>query len=165
MSIFVRRQYAAACGQGSHSTLPDCTIFPYRFTDVNPRNTLNLEDDKFTSDYTALTANTSFSIPVPDGYSSANKLGVILRATAITKVVIVDPSALGTSTFLIKATSGTTKGNHPGILAWSGRVTSITVSVPSAFDTSLVQWFLYEIPDLTLASSWKNGYQTLGVVP
>lgn len=164
MSIFVRRQFAARCGQGNHTALPDLPVINYRFNDVSARNVLKLDNDKITSGYMMISANTSFALPVPEGYDSANKLAVILRARAICKVVVVDP-ALGTSTFLIKATSGTTKGEHPGVLSFQARVTSVTVSVPLAFDDCLLEYFMYEIPDLTDAVNWQNGSQTTGVLP
>ncbi len=163
MSIFVRRQFAARCGQGSHSQLPDLPIIGYRFTDVSPRNVLKLDADKITSGYMMISANTSFALPLPEGYSSANYLAVVLRGNAICRAVLVD-SVLGTSTFLLKGTSGTTKGNHPGVISFQGHVTSVTVNVPVAFDDCLLEYFMYEIPDLTVPGSWQNGSQTIGVI-
>lgn len=164
MSVYIRRQIAVRSGQGSHSTLPDLPIIPYRFNDVSPRNVLKLTDGKWCSDYCTVAANTNYTIPLPASYSSAQKLAWVIRATAICKVTVIDP-ALGTSKFLIKATSGTTKGNHPGILMGEQRITSINILVPVGFDAPLIDFFLYEVPDLTDADSWRQGVRTLGVVP
>lgn len=163
MSIYVRRQHAARLGQGNKASLPDLGTIIYRLNDVSYRNTLKLSDDKMTSGYMVISANTSFSIPLPEGYTTSNRLAVILRGNAIAKVVLVDP-VLGTSSFLLKGTSGTTKGDHPGVISWQSKVTSITVSVPVGYDQCLLEYFLFEIPDMTVESSWQKGSQILGVV-
>lgn len=163
MTIHLRRQVAIRTVQGIVDTLPDGTVFPYRLTDVQPNHVLNIGNGLYTSNSIELNASDSYSIPVPSGYSSANKLACILRADSICKVVIVDPS-LGTSTFLLKGTQGTTKGDHKGLLMWQGRVTSITVSVPATYDDTIIDYFLWSIPDLTDEASWMYGNQITGVV-
>lgn len=163
MTIYVRRQNAARSAEGLVDSLAEGYVFPYRLTDVLPKYVLKLDSGKYTSDYIRLDATDSRVIPLPAAYSSAEKLHCVIRSTAICRVAIVDP-LLGSSTFLIKATSGSTKGDHPGILQWQGRVTSITINVPTAFDSALIDYFLFEIPDLTDADSWRTGTQAIGYV-
>ncbi len=161
---FLRRQVAVRTVQGIVSALPSGTVFPYRLTDVLPKYVLKLDAGTYSSDTITLNASDSFAIPVPAAYDSANRIACFMRCTARCKVVIVDPE-LGTSTFLVKSTSGTTDGDHKGILMWQGRVTSITVSIPAAFADCIIDYWLWDIPDLALAASWQNGIQALGVVP
>jgi hypothetical protein len=47
---------------------------------------------------------------------------------------------------------------------WQGDVTSITLSVPAGFDSALIDYFLFKIPDLSLAASWRIGNRALGSV-
>lgn len=161
--MYLRRQDAARCAEGIVDNLAEGYVFPYSLTDVLPKYVLKLESGKFSQDNLRLVASASRTIPLPAGYSSAEKLHCVIRSTAICKVVIVDP-VLGSSTHLIKSTSGTTKGDHFGMLQWQGRITSITLSVPATFDTALVDYFLFEIPDLDAPESWRIGTQATGFV-
>lgn len=163
MTIHLRRQVAIRTAQGIVDSLPDARVFPYRLTDVDPKYVLNIGNGLYTSNSIELNASDSYTVPVPSAYSSADKLACIFRADSICKVVIVDP-ALGTSTFLLKGTQGTTKGDHKGLLMWQGRVTSITVSVPATYDDTIIDYFLWSIPDLTDEASWQMGNQIIGVL-
>ncbi len=166
MTVYLRRQVAVRAAKGIISSLPEGVVFPYRLTDVLPKYVLKLDNGAYSSDSIVLNSTDSFSVPLPANYSGSNQLACFIRATGRAKVVIIDPSALGTSTFLLKATSSAAQGDHKGIMMWQGQVTSITVSVPAAFtDDSVIDYFLWCIPDLTLADSWQTGIQALEVVP
>lgn len=162
--MFLQRQISAACVEGQKESLADGIKFPYKFSDVLPKYVLQIGEGEFTSDYIRLDATDSYSVPLPVSYSNTGILSCIIRSTARCRVVIVSPDH-GTSTFLLKACSGTTDGDHSGALMWQGTVTSITVNVPTAFDSALVDYFLFKVPDLTLAASWRLGNRALGVIP
>lgn len=161
--MYLQRQISASCVEGEKESLADGTRFPYKLTDVLPKYILKLGEGKITSDYIRLDAADSYAIPLPEGYTNTEKLSCIIRSNAICKVVIVSPDH-GTSTFLIKGTSGTTDGDHNGMIMWQGTVTSITLSVPTAFDPALIDYFLFEVPDLTSADSYQLGETALGYV-
>jgi len=163
MTVHLRRQIAIRTAKGILDGLPDATVFPYRLTDVLPKFVLNLSNGSYSANTIEMNATDSYVVPLPVNYDSANRISCFFRTTSPIKVVIVDPE-LGTSTHLIKATNGTTKGDHYGILMWQGRVTSITVSVPATFADAEIDYFLFNIPDLTLDASWQIGNQALGVV-
>jgi hypothetical protein len=163
MTMHLRRQVAIRTAKGIIDTLPEGHVFPYRLTDVLPKYVLNISNGGYSTNSIELNASDSYTIPLPANYDSANRLACFFRADSICKVVIVDPE-LGTSTFLLKATQGSTKGDHKGILMWQGRVTSITVSVPATYDDTIIDYFLWNIPDLTLDASWQIGNQALGVI-
>lgn len=163
MTAYIRRQNSVRVCEGLVQNLSEGYVFPFRLTDVLPKYVLKLEDGKYTQNYVRLAATESVTVALPANYDTDQRLACVIRSTAIVKAVIVDP-VLGTSTHLIKSTSGSTKGNHFGVLQWQGRITSITLSVPTAFDTALVDWFLWEIPDLEDPDSWQIGTQATGFV-
>lgn len=163
MTIYLRRQNSVRVCEGNVASLSEGYVFPFRLTDVLPKYVLKLANGKYTQNSARLAATESLTVALPAGYDTTEKLACVVRSTETIKAVIVDPD-LGTSTHLIKSTSGTTEGNHFGVLQWQGRITSITLSVPTAFDTALVDWFLWEIPDLTDPDSWQIGTQATGVV-
>ncbi len=161
---YLRRQVAMRTAKGIIEFLPQGTVFPYRLTDVEPKFVLKLASGMYTSNVIQLNASDSYSIPLPSSYSNADQLACFFRADGVTKVVVVDP-VLGTSTFLLKGTTGTTKGDHKGILMFQARVTSITVSLAVGADDTNIDYFLWGMPDLTLADSWQQGNYSLGVIP
>jgi hypothetical protein len=161
--MFLQRQISASCVLGEFDSLADATKFPYKLVDVLPKYILNLEPGKFTSDYIDLDATDTFSVPLPTNYTTGERLSCVFRSNNICKLVIVSPDH-GTSTFLLKSTSSAAQGDHKGIIMWQGSVTSITVSVPATFDPALIEYFIWEIPDLSLASSWKLGDMAIGYV-
>jgi len=161
--MYLQRQISAVCTEGEQEYLSNSQKFPYRLADVLPKYVLAIGNGEYTSDYIRLDATDSYVIPLPESYTSSDRLSVIIRSNAICRVVVISPDH-GTSTFLLKATNGTTAGDHFGSIMWQGTVTSITVDVPTAFDPALVEYFAFKIPDLTEASSWRLGDRALGVV-
>jgi hypothetical protein len=163
MSTYLRRQISARVVDGTKESLADGTVFSYRLSDVLPKYVLKLANGKYQNAYFALDASDSYVMPLPPEYDTTQKLSVTIKATAVCKVVIVDPD-LGTSTFLLKGSSGDTDGDHSGVLMWQGRVTSITISVAAAGETTEIDVFMFEIPDTEVAASWRTGSQAIGYV-
>lgn len=161
--MYIQRQISAVVGQGQVETLPELSVFPFKMRDVLPKFSLVVGDGEYTSGQIRLDASDSYSVPLPAGYSNTARLSCIFRANSVCKVVIVSPDH-GTSTILLKGTNGTTNGEHHGILMWQGTVTSITVSVAAAGDSTLIDYFLFEIPDLTDPDSWRLGARAIGNV-
>lgn len=161
--MFLQRQIAATTVEGEKTYLADGTKVPYKLTDVLPKYALKLGEGKYASSYIGLDDGDSYVAQLPEGYASTEMLSCIIRSQSIVKVVIVSPDH-GTSTFLLKGTNGTTNGDHPGLLMWQGTVTSITISSPTGAGAALVDYFFFEIPDLTSADSWRLGNRALGVI-
>jgi len=161
--MFLQRQIAAISVDGQHTDLGDGTVVPYKLTDVLPKYVLRLASGATTSNYVRLNANTSYAVPLPASYTVASRLSCIFRANNFCRLVIVSPTH-GTSTLLLKSTTGTTKGNHSGMIMWQGDVTSITINVPVGFDPTLIDWCMFQIPDLADADSYRIGSRAIGVV-
>lgn len=161
--MFLLRQIAATLCEGEVDSIADGPRQPYKYVDSLPKYVMQIGDGKVGSDYIRLDATDSYVIPLPENYDTTQKLSVIVRSNAICKLVIVDPD-LGTSTLLLKGCNGETDGDHFGMIMWQGRVSSITVSVPTAFDPALIEYFIYEVPDLNVAASYRIGERAIGYV-
>lgn len=162
--MYIQRQIAMTVGEGQKTTLPDMRDIYYRMTDVQPKYALNIANGEYSSDKIRLDASDSYTVQLPENYTNASRLHccfVVKQADC--KAVIVSPDH-GTSTVLLKATTGTTNGEHAGVLMFSGTVTSIVLSVDAGADSSLIEYFLYKIPDLSLAASWRIGSRAVGSV-
>lgn len=161
---FFQRQISAIDAEGQLDGVPDAVNVPYRLVDVLPKYILKLGEGTYTSDYIRLNANTTFTVPLPAGYTNTSRLGCIFRSNDRCRLTVVSPDH-GTSVFLLKSTNGSTDGDHSGIIMWQGTVTSIIVNVPTALvNPALIEYFLYQIPDLADADSYRLGEVALGVV-
>lgn len=156
--MYIQRQICAFLATGDVPSMAEATVFPWRQRDVRPNLVLKLAAGKQTGDSIRLNAGQSFSVPMPDDYDTARPLFCVISASSVAKVVTVSP-AHATSTALIKCATG-----YPGVLEWVGRVTSITVSNPHATDETLIEYFLHELPDLTLAASFRGGSFAFGYI-
>lgn len=157
------RQVMFRLARGQKSALADALAFPWRFRDVEPRNKLVLGDGKHAGGYFSLAASGTFTIPLPSDYSSADNISFMLTVNRNMELTLVSP-VHGSGTFLLKGTNGVTDGDHPALFAYQGRVTSVALTNPSGTDAALVEYFCYEMPDLALPASWKDGAQTIGTV-
>lgn len=161
--MHIQRQISVVSTDGINTSVADTEQFSYRLVDVLPKYILNVGPGEFTSNYVGIAAGGSYSIPLPAGYDSAERLNVVIRSQLICKIVIVHP-VHGSSSFLVKSTESLAAGDHKGVFQWQGRVSSITVSVPSPSDLNLIDWFIWQIPDLDSPSSYMIGHQATGTV-
>lgn len=159
--MYILRQIQASLAEGQIDSLAEATRFPWRMRDILPKYVLKIDDGLYASGY-QLVDNTAFAIPLPEDYSSSDRLYCAIRAEGIIRATIVSPTH-GTVKFLIKGTTGTTDGDHPGLLIWCGDVTSITMDTSSGAVLTPIEWFLWRLPDLTDADSYRIGQLALGV--
>lgn len=125
--------------------------------DVQPKYILVVGSGDQTAGYASLDGSTSHTIPLPEGYSSANRLAVALKAYGQVRVTIASP-AHANSVFTL---NGSTTVGAP--VVYNGRVTSITVTTPSSTDVK-VAYFLFELPDLTDRDSFRGGVYNFGSI-
>jgi hypothetical protein len=161
--MFLQRQISASLVEGDQETLANGYKFPYKLVDVLPKYVLALGEGEVTSGYLELEATDSTVLQLPAAYVSPARISCVIRASNITKVVVVSPTH-GTSTYLIKSTNTEAEGEHFGLLMWQGDITSITVSVPATFEDSLVEYFMFVIPDLDSPDSYLIGDRAIGYV-
>lgn len=98
----------------------------------------------------SLAQNASATLPLPENYSSANRLYIAVRVNLKARVVFTSPTH-GTRTVLLRGTDSTDDGDHGGFWTYQGDMTTFAVNVPTTGDggaTTSIQVFMYEIPDL-----------------
>lgn len=158
---YIQRQIAGFLGIG-HNTDPVTYGLSDRVWDMRdayPANQLQLGDGKKLSFETQIAASGSLVLPLPSSYDTTNPLFVLFRCTGLAKLVTVDPD-LGTSTSLCRPGLA---ADQNGLQCFTQRITSITVSNPSSTAAITIAYMMFEVPDLTLSSNWRQGYQTTGV--
>ncbi len=157
---FIQRQFSAFLGEGDDTdpvTYPISTRI-WSEQDVYPSNILKIADGLQASGRLTVLTSGPKTLALPQLYDSASRLFLVMSVTAITKVVIASP-AHSTSTVLLRPGAAT---DQRGILTLNDRITSITISTLGAF--TMIEYFCFQMPDLSIAASWQNGYQTLGVI-
>lgn len=153
---FVRRNLTACIVDGARKQVSDGTDVLWRTLDVKPSVALRIDDSKLTLNKFSLAASGSYVLQLPPGYSSAERLAVVLTVVGVVQAVIVSP-AVSTSTQLIASIDG-----QAGILSFQERVTSITLSNPTASTTAYGEYCVFEIPDLTSPDAYRDGTRTIG---
>lgn len=155
---FARRQFGLTVAQGDVDTLLEAmgTTPYYQSNDVNPRMVLRLEDGGYAGYQTQIAAAGSYTVQLPNTYTSASRLFFAMSTSQTAKVVVVSPDH-STSTVLVSAI-----GTSPGVFSWTGTVTSITVSVPGA-SASTFSYMAWTLPDISLSSGWRQGQQSSGI--
>lgn len=154
------RQLNARLLEGEQTNVAGSRRIPFKLTDVSPSVVLKLGDGECIHDSYNFSTGTSFVVPLPVSYTSADQLQVFLQATKTCKVVIVSPVE-GTSTIILYGTDSSTDGDHFGVLSFTQRITSITIT--SAQSNVQVNYSLFKLPDLSLAASFRDGSLTTGV--
>lgn len=148
--MYISRQFSAQLAQGN--VQDDEYYLPvYQSYDVDPSIKLEIDPGKNAGDYITIAAAGSYIVQLPDEYDTAERLFVLIAAEGICRCVIVSP-VHSTSTALIKGEDS----ERPGLYSVCERVTSITLSNPTAVAIN-VQVSLFELPDLTVSSSYSNG--------
>jgi hypothetical protein len=159
VSLFLQRQINMMMIPGD-STDPGAKSMRSRIfdlVDTYPGNILSLDAASALVQKVQLLASGSQLVQLPEGYSSTQRLGVLIACDQSFKTVVVSPD-FSTSTQLVKA--GT---NQKALTAWVGTVTSITLTNLSAVTTSQATVVLFQYPeDISDAAAWRSGYQTTG---
>lgn len=158
MSAYITKQVAATLTRGEPTKSTGIVTALYRLKDILPKYQLVLADGKWASDAIVMNASDTEAMQLPVAYSSANRLAAYFSTDEIVKVTIVSP-VHGTSNFLMKGRDS----DALGFLCWQGRVTSITLTIPAGADDTSIEYFMFELPDLSLAASFRGGQQATGV--
>lgn len=161
--MYILRQIGGKLAVGQVASLAAATRFPWRLVDVPSKYKLYVAAGKASCQFGIIAAGASKTLALPEAYTAGKPLYVSIKVNDLTKVVVVSPDH-GTSTFLVKATNGAVNGAHDGLLIWVGTVTSITVTAAAAATNGVqVESFLFELPDLTVQTSFRDGARALGV--
>jgi hypothetical protein len=161
VTTYIQRQLGAFLARGDVDAMSEAQQFAFRLRDARPSTILKVDDGKWTSQALTLNASDSYVVQLPSDYASANRLhGVftVSQGGGKVKAVVVSPELTGTSTQLIYSETGR------GLWVFQQRITSITLSLAAAQDDAVIEYFLFELPDLADADSYRDGNRTLGYV-
>lgn len=162
--MYIQRQIAAFLCEGQVTGIGDSPNKNlYRATDIPAKNILLIPSGQYSSGVFQVTSAGSYSLPTPLQYDGTSRLSMLIRVNNTAKIVYT--GSQGTNTALIKGTSGTTKGDHKGIFMVQDVISAITISSPAALGTDVtVEYFMFQLPDVTVSSSWRKGSQIIGYV-
>ncbi len=156
---YIQRQVSMMLARDDVSSMMEAEIFPFRQRDVKPSTILKIDPGLRCSQAFSLAAAGTYTVQLPDDYDTAQKLHGIFITNGIILAVTTSPELTGTSSQLIKGTAADGRGSW----IFQQRITSIVLSNPTAA-TVLVEYMLFQIPDLTVTASYRDGARTLGYV-
>lgn len=158
----ILRQIGMILAKGQLTTPVQATDVRQRWRDVPPKLALSIADGKYEAG-AALVNTTPQTIALPAGYTAGQCLycAFSIGGTGTIKVTVVSPDH-GTSVYLLQGSNDAVNGFHTRPLVWCGTVTSITCVAGTASAVP-IDWTMFELPDLTLAASYRIGQLALGV--
>lgn len=162
--MYLQRQISVQLCEGEKETAAEGYRFPYRLVDVLPKYVLNVGDGAISSGYFELGTGDTLTLPLPEEAAATDYVSVILRSRTRVRVEVTYNS-LPTSVFLMEGTDSTDEGEHPGLLMFQGKIVSIQVTIPTGEVASLLEYFMFKVPDLDIAASYQIGDRAIGYVP
>lgn len=159
MTSFIQRQISMMNAVGDIDDISEGMVFPFRLRDVRSSTILRIPPGLRTMQSLSLDAADTYTVQLPDDYTDAEILHGIFVTNGVMKAVVTSPELTGTSTQLINGTEDDGRGSW----VWQQRVTSIVLSNPTAA-TIQVEYMLFLLPDLDVASSYRDGPRTIGYV-
>lgn len=167
MISLLRQSYARVFNRSVDDigTLPmskvSASVYDKRFMPA-----LSLEPGKFTFYTNLMPQNSTTTLEFPSEWVTTRPLYVAIWTTGPLLVTKVDALAASGVSAVI-ATESDAAGVHYGLWNVQERgITSITIATPSTANGGYdceVKIFMYEIPDLTVASSYVDNVVALGV--
>lgn len=126
---------------------------------------LLIEDGKQIFHSFTMAVNESQVIQLPQDYDDAQRLYIAIQVNGKAKVALVSPTH-GSSAVLLDGLDTDADGTHNAFYSHQGDITSVTISTPTALlggTTTEVKVFMYELPDLEVATSYFDKQIGLGV--
>lgn len=157
----LQRQVNFVLARGVKAAIADAVSSLWRFRDAEPRDKLVLQPGKWSGGSESVSGVGVFTLPFPTDYDPTNRLAVFLACDQPMKF-----NKFG-SEGTVKGTRGTDDGDHKGIVCFQEILTA-PVTLTGTLGVGVlthIDYFAFEIPDLSLPASWKDGMQTTGVVP
>jgi hypothetical protein len=158
----ILRQVSMILAKGQLTTPAQAADVRQRWRDVPSKLALSVADGKY--DQGAALISTVQTIPLPNAYTAGQRLycAFSVGGSDPVKITVVSPDH-GASVYLLKGSNDAVNGYRTRPLVWVGTVTSITAVNAGAATLIPLDWFMFELPDLTLAASYRIGQLALGV--
>ncbi len=160
-NVFVQRQFNGFLGEGD-TTNPVTVGLPsmlWQNVDVTPSTILQLDPGSFSTGTAGVNASLSsvYTIPLPASYVSTSRLSFTMKTDQNIRVSVVSPDHPDSTVLVYVPDDGY------GFYSVVETVTSINV-VNLGDTDAIIEFACFTCPDLTAVGSWRDGYQTLGVV-
>ncbi len=161
MSTYLQRQFSGFLSAEA-ATDPVTVAYTDRLwelQDVYPSNILKFGAGLYSHTAARVDAalSTTHTASLPSSYASTSRLSFTLRTDQNIRVTVVSPDHPD-SVVLVYVPDGET-----GLYSVVETVTSIKIVNISDTDAT-IEYVCFQYPDLTDADSWRDGYQTLGVI-
>lgn len=159
MSTFIQRQFSGFLAVGEATDPVTVASRAWELQDVYPSTILKLEPGKFSTTTVRIPADRADTqtVDLPSSYDVTQRLCFVLSTDQDLLIAVVSPDHPASSTVVYAP------ADQLGVYSVVETITSITITC-IAGDDAFVSYFVFEYPDLTSADSWRDGYQTLGVV-
>ncbi len=161
MTVYIQRQFSGFLAVGE--TDDPVTVSPsnraWELQDVYPAAILKVAAGKFSTTTARIAADRAetHTVDLPSDYDATKRLCFLLSSTQDLLIAVVSPDHPASSTVVYAPT------DQLAVYSVVETITSISIQCIGGEDAS-VSYFIFEYPDLTLVDSWRDGYQTLGVV-
>lgn len=112
-----------------------------------------------------LDQNESATLALPADYAVGAKLYIAVQCSLLTLLTYTSPTHGVGQIVKLNASNDATLGVHAGFWCYQGDMTTFVVSIPNTGAggaTTLIQCFMYEIPDLSDAESYYDQEIGLG---
>jgi hypothetical protein len=164
--MLISRQINVMLAKNAPIDIVDAKKFIFQIRDVEPRNKLKIPEGLVCEGSVTLTGSETYVAQLPIDYDPASYLAVFCVASAPTLVTVTRNPTTSSNYIYVYGTNTEDEGVHPGCLSFQEKnITEITFrNVVGANDTQ-ISWFMFQMPNLAAEGSWKDGVQTLGVIP
>ncbi len=159
MTSYIQRQVTMMLARDDVSEIAEAVTFPFRLRDVTASTILKIPSGLRTQQALSLAAAGTYTVQLPDDYTDDEILSGFFVTDGIMKAVVTSPELTGTSTQLIKGTAADGRGTW----LFQHRVTSIVLSNPTAAAIN-VEYMMFQLPDLEISLSYRDGPRALGYV-
>ena len=159
--MLLLRQIGSTLTGGAQTELYGTADYNEQVTDVNSRYILRLAGPgKVSNDRTVIApGGTNVTIPLPQNYDETKRLYVAVASDQVVQVFFNSP-VFGAGSFLVNPGASS---DQQGIAAFLGLTASLSVSNNGEIDAT-VEWFLFELPDITTPAGWRDGALATGVL-
>jgi len=164
--MLVQRQFNFMLSKDYPVDIVDAKRFLWQMRDIEPRNKLVLEPGQVAQGSIFLTASQTYAAGLPVDYDPTKHLAFSCVSNLPILVTVTRSPSTSSNYLYCYGTDSDAEGLHLGQLNFQEKnITGITFRNVVGANIAQISWFMYQIPTLNAIASWKDGVQTLGVIP
>lgn len=164
--MLIQRQNNFMLAKDYPTDIVDAKRFLWQFRDIEPRNKLKIEEGLVSEGDCLLTGSQTYAAPLPINYDPDYFLSFFVVSNFPILVTVTRNPSTSSNYLYCYGTNSETEGQHFGHLTFQDKnITGVTFRNVVGANTAQIAWFMFQMPVLTETASWKDGVQTLGVIP